>query len=224
MKNKEFLKYICEAIGRVDKPYFNVQSAVLSDIKRERVFCYELYHQMRLILGDRKDLTINGEINKVAHSHFSEYLKNADPDFIFHTQGTHTNNRIVMEVKCSIDNSNEIEADLKTLLEFLNNSQNQEYSYNVGVFLLIRHNFEDLKIDGRSNKISRLWKNLIVLYNSEKYPNKNIFIIYKHNFNDNPNKIHAGKLFGSSDNKFKVSNRQNRSTLHLSHHKKTMNQ
>ena len=46
----EYLNLIKEALNCVTAPYYNLETTYEpSGIVRERVFCYELYHQMRRI-------------------------------------------------------------------------------------------------------------------------------------------------------------------------------
>lgn len=66
-------------------------------IKRERVYCYELFHQLRIALGDSK-LTLTGEPDKRGRPDFPPI----NPDFILHTPGTHKDNSAVVEVECRV--------------------------------------------------------------------------------------------------------------------------
>lgn len=78
-------------------------------IKRERVYCYELYHQLRIALH-HSPLTLTGEPDKRGHPDFP----NINPDFIFHTPGHHTNNTAVVEVECRLSKTH-LAKDLKNL-------------------------------------------------------------------------------------------------------------
>ena len=69
-------------------------------IIRERVFCYELYHQLRQILPKDDPITLHAEIDKRGHIDFGPDDRR-NPDFIFHTPGTHKGNTLVIEVKGS---------------------------------------------------------------------------------------------------------------------------
>ena len=47
---KKYFKIITDALDGVDEQYYNLKTACKSaGIVRERVFCYELYHQIRCI-------------------------------------------------------------------------------------------------------------------------------------------------------------------------------
>ena len=80
--------------------------------KRERVYCYELYHQLRIALNGTS-LTLTGEPDKRGNPDFSSG-KQPNPDFILHTPGHHQDNTAVIEVECSPSKKHLIK-DLKTL-------------------------------------------------------------------------------------------------------------
>lgn len=101
------------ASGRVSAKYFSLPVAGLElPIKRERVYCYELYHQLRLVLVDTQ-FTLTGEPDKRGHPAF-EHGKKPNPDFIFHVPGGHEHNSAIVEVECRFDLKH-LTKDLKTL-------------------------------------------------------------------------------------------------------------
>lgn len=104
-----FIKGLQEASSRVEKTYFQPQfapldpSTVPSRIWRERVYCYELYHQLRLSLshvdkGLLASHVIFGEMDKRRYPDLTFAPK---PDFIYHRPGRNGrwNNVAVVEVK-----------------------------------------------------------------------------------------------------------------------------
>jgi hypothetical protein len=104
------LEAIPLATQKIRIPYFQLPIAQpRSTIKRERVYCYELYHQLRLLLKD-SPLTLTGEPDKSGRADFPAI----NPDFIFHTPGHHHNNVAVMEVECHPNKSHLIK-DFKNL-------------------------------------------------------------------------------------------------------------
>ncbi len=140
MKNmNRYIQKITQALDRIERPYFKLETTYEpSGIVRERVFCYELYHQLRLSMGNDLGLTLNGEIDKRGHIDFDpEHRKN--PDFVFHIPGQHKGNTIVMEVKGRIDTPEDIVKDFKTITTFVD-----RYQYQLGVFLLYNHSFAEL--------------------------------------------------------------------------------
>ena len=104
---KKYFDLILCSLDNVEQPYYNLKTTYEpSGIVRERVFCYELYHQIRCLQTKRNEieLTLNGEIDKRGHVAFTqEDQKN--PDFVFHIQGEMIVNTIVLEVKGRSDNS-----------------------------------------------------------------------------------------------------------------------
>lgn len=92
LKNIEY-KYYCFLTASVKTPI----------IKRERVFCYELYHQMRTLQNEflSPEISINGEPDKRGHEKFD----GENPDFIIHHCGTMKHNILAIEVKCEFNYS-----------------------------------------------------------------------------------------------------------------------
>ena len=78
-------------------------------IRRERVYCYELYHQLRLELRGSQ-LTLTGEPDKRGHPDFP----GINPDFILHTPGHHADNTAAVEVECRLGKAHLVK-DLRNL-------------------------------------------------------------------------------------------------------------
>jgi hypothetical protein len=67
---------------------------------RERVYAYELYHQLRLIWPEGWPYTLAGEIDKRGHPIIRRgYLDNAKPDLLVHVPGRMDRNLTVIEIK-----------------------------------------------------------------------------------------------------------------------------
>jgi len=131
------VKLVIEAIKNVSNDYIRIERADGGQQYRERVFCYELYHQMRQIQDDFcKSLIINGELDKRSYSGFN----NKVPDFLFHVPGNNDNNEAIFEVKNTLENKDEIINDFKKIDKFIN-----EHGYKIGIFLLYNHSFSDEK-------------------------------------------------------------------------------
>ena len=126
----DYVSLVVDALQNVDVEYFEIkQTKTKSTKKRERVFCYELYHQMRKLQKQNKhlDLTINGEINKAGHLVIKE---NFDPDFVIHRQGSMGDNHAVIEVKTT-KNKRGIIKDFETIKCMVHC-----YNYKIGIFLI----------------------------------------------------------------------------------------
>lgn len=125
-------KMILDALAGIDRNYYSLQTAsnIKPIIRRERIFCYELYHRMRCIQEAKPEeykFKINAEPDKRGHSEFN----GENPDFIFHQQETMNNNLLVLEAKThSEKNKNDIEKDFLKLKCFI-----QCYMYKWGAFL-----------------------------------------------------------------------------------------
>ena len=136
-----YIDLIKNALKAIAPRYFRLSTTYEpSGIVRERVFCYELYHQVRSLMKDEHKISINGEIDKRGHVDFAPaHRKN--PDFVFHIPGTHKGNTVVLEVKGRIDYSPTVmQNDFETLLTFVS-----QYSYQSGIFLLYNHTIAELE-------------------------------------------------------------------------------
>lgn len=141
MDEIEFVNHICEAMTKVGDEYLNVEMAFdLSGRKgkrrRERVYAYEFYHQMRLLQDNYKGYTINGEIDKRGHKIIKESF---NPDFVIHRQGEMTGNYCVIELKIRIDKAG-IKKDFNTITRMIH-----DYHYKIGVFAIPGVYFSKIK-------------------------------------------------------------------------------
>lgn len=104
------LRALSRATSRIGENYFLLPIAGRDlPVARERVYCYELFHQLRLALGDTR-LTLTAEPDKRGHPDFPP----CNPDFILHAPGRHDQNTAVIEVECRPD-LRHITKDLRTL-------------------------------------------------------------------------------------------------------------
>lgn len=94
-----FVEAIQSAAARIDKRYFRLAIAGRDlPVLRERVYCYELYHQLRALPLDFEGLTLTAEPDKSGHPAYEGRRPN--PDFVLHTPGEHSHDHTVMEVEC----------------------------------------------------------------------------------------------------------------------------
>jgi hypothetical protein len=84
-ENERFTRILSEASAAVHQNYFRLPVKGTSPAYRERVYCYELYHQMRLRwpypCAPDFPYWLNGEIDKRGNPKF----KKGVPDFLVHT-------------------------------------------------------------------------------------------------------------------------------------------
>lgn len=171
--NEELAMYyeiILEALENVDQSYYTIPVTYRSEeIVRERVFCYEFYHQLRCLAEKNKkiDIKINGEIDKRGNRDFN----GENPDFVFHLPGTMERNSIVIEVKGNAQNDyiNKCIKDFTTLKNFLKSHQ-----YKIGIFILYNYNLIEFT-ETFKEKLKEIF-----LENEElKEISKRIFVICK---------------------------------------------
>jgi hypothetical protein len=108
---------------------------------RERAYCYELYHQLRIATDNQSDFVIHGEFDKSSHPDFiNTVLKQSKPDFLFHIPGGNkSSNRAVIEVKrCSAEKV-KIKKDINHLSAFL------DYGYEEAILLVFGRDIEPAK-------------------------------------------------------------------------------
>jgi len=86
----------------------------------ERVYCYELYHQLRVATGDDFDYSLGGEVDKARHPILSQLsLGNTKPDLLIHRPGYMGGNLVVIEVKSVAARGKQIRKDLHNLTSFV---------------------------------------------------------------------------------------------------------
>jgi hypothetical protein len=105
-------------------------------IYRERVYCYELYHQLRLTWGEYSGYSLGGEVDKTHHPLMHGLdIDNTKPDLLVHRPGDMGGNLIVIEVKPVIATAAGIRKDLRTLTAFLNRGH-----YHHAIYLVYGEN------------------------------------------------------------------------------------
>lgn len=92
---------------------------------QERVMCYELYHQFRLLeengsIEDFSPARLQAELDKDAQHIFKQHFGESEPvpDFLLHKPGYDSHNLAVVEVKRAVAENNLILHDLKKLFFF----------------------------------------------------------------------------------------------------------
>ncbi len=150
----DFVKLVYDAMRNVSKEFFEIEIAKgIEEKRRERVYCYELYHQIRSLQekNNLNDFTVNAEIDKRGHSIITE---NFNPDIVIHQQGDMVN-YIVVEVKVTL-NAEGIAKDFNTIITML-----EKYKYQYGIFILTGSSLQDFKHYFINNVLNRLEKNQV---------------------------------------------------------------
>lgn len=111
---------ISAATAAISHQYFQLPILGGPPVWRERVYCYELYHQMRIRWPEDCPLILTGEVDKRAHPIF-DWLeaRQAIPDLLIHAPGNMAQNFAVIEVKSQQATMAGIRKDVATLNEFL---------------------------------------------------------------------------------------------------------
>ncbi|MDP3455081.1 hypothetical protein [Methyloversatilis sp.] len=129
---KQLTDLLVDATARIECKYFQVELDGGDPIYRERVYCYELYHQLRCLWPTECDFSLNGELDKAAHPILRELGADyAKPDLLVHRPGYMSGNNTIIEVKSSRAPSAGIEKDLRTLALF-----RTKVGYERAVYLL----------------------------------------------------------------------------------------
>lgn len=113
---EQFTGILQQATTAIGHNYFALPIHGSDPVYRERVYCYELYHQMRLLWPDDCPLFLNGEVDKQKHPYFGDG-KYPKPDLLVHVPG-HGNNYAAVEVKSHDPRKDDIVKDVNTLALF----------------------------------------------------------------------------------------------------------
>lgn len=88
---------------------------------RERAYCYELYHQLRVRWPRDFRYSLGGEPDKRSHPHFvGSELSNVNPDMIVHQPGSMSGNLCALEIKPANAALARMRNDIQTLNAFVN--------------------------------------------------------------------------------------------------------
>lgn len=148
---KEYILYLLEAMRNVEKKYYERKNEGLL----ERPYCYELYHQFRLLQSEDCSLILNAEPSKKYpyYENDSNKCKSVSPDFVLHKgleDYVSTNQIMAIEVKQESNLSNgNLENDIEKLQRYISS-----LFYKFGIFIAVgvtRNKLENLleKIDDK---------------------------------------------------------------------------
>ena len=129
-----------EATAAICEEYFLLPIHGDAPVYRERVYCYELYHQMRLRWPGGSPYRLNGEVDKIAHPYF-QGLEGGKrkPNLLVHQPGSGRYNHACIEVKSVVGLvGQDITKDLKTLSLFRN-----QLGYERAILLIYGVRFDD---------------------------------------------------------------------------------
>ncbi len=130
---------IATATSKIGYEYFLLPIDGGDPIYRERVYCYELYHQMRLIWPKSSDYSLNGEVDKSGHPTLKAKIGGIKPDLLVHQPGSMEGNYAALEVKPKNPQCEDIKKDLQSLSSLL-----REAGYRRGIYLIYGSDSESL--------------------------------------------------------------------------------
>ncbi len=137
-----FLMYFQAATPAIGNDYMLLPIAdVPLPIYRERVYCYELYHQLRAEMERDQGranfpYSLGGEADKRAHPIMRGLdIDDAKPDLLVHTPGVMGGNLVIIEVKPVNAAAVGIQKDLRTLTAFRNRGR-----YHFAIYLVYGEN------------------------------------------------------------------------------------
>jgi hypothetical protein len=115
----ELTPILQRATAAIEPAYFRLSIHGGVPIYRERVYCYELYHQMRCLWPVGCPFLLNGEVDKAAHPMLARLgAAGFKPDLLVHCPGDMAGNHAVIEVKSDSAAWSGYEKDLNTLAVF----------------------------------------------------------------------------------------------------------
>ncbi|TWA89000.1 methionyl-tRNA formyltransferase-like protein [Bradyrhizobium stylosanthis] len=120
---EELSELLAIATAGIEPGFFRLTIHGGAAVYRERVYCYELYHQMRRRWPEECAFTLNGEVDKIAHPTLSQLgAAGYKPDLLVHQPGHmgHANHAVI-EVKSVLGAYRGVKKDLTTLALFRRN-------------------------------------------------------------------------------------------------------
>lgn len=110
---------LADATAAIDERFMRLPIYQGTPVYRERVYCYELYHQLRSRWPDPCPYTLNGEVDKRGHEVLANLgASNTIPDLLVHIPGDWNGNHAIIEVKPGRAKSSGIRKDVQTLSLF----------------------------------------------------------------------------------------------------------
>jgi hypothetical protein len=141
----QFLRILAQSCAEVADGYFQLAQAAGDEVYRERVYCYELYHQMRSRWGNFP-YSLGGEIDKSGHPLFRHGpYSQSKPDFLVHVPGDMGQNLAIVEVKATTATPEALLADIRKLAWFCGNA-----SYSSAILLVYG---DDVRFDALQDRL-----------------------------------------------------------------------
>lgn len=168
------LNVVKSGLNNVGEEYYKVVTTYSDEgISRERVFAYELYHQIRMI-NNNSGLVLHAEIDKRGHHDFKK-KEQKNPDFIFHVPGEYNLKSVVVELK--VDLNAGMKKDFETLDMFIRN-----FHYEYGIFIILNFSVDEVKKEiQKINKEKIVNKDKIYILIKESAKTETVEVVLDHN-------------------------------------------
>ena len=131
VRKEEFDQILGEAAAKIGPQWFRLPVLGGGAVYRERVYCYELYHQIRCLWPQGSEGFLSGGVDKSGHPRFGDLAPK--PDLLVHVPGD-SRNFVVVEVKsCRGATAGPIKDDVEKLVQF---TQGIESVYDRAIYLI----------------------------------------------------------------------------------------
>lgn len=155
-----FLQGFHEAVKRIGPHFFRIIIAGSNQtLFRERVYCYELYHQLQCVLKGFP-LRIYGEVDKSGHPRRHERRA---PDFIVHDPGREDCNLVIVEVKSTRSKRGRFLKDIGVINKYV-----CSYGYHHGILLLVGSKMPKNRLSDYDQFVKRQDGRIQMLWHREK--------------------------------------------------------
>lgn len=149
---------IITATENIESNYFQLPIDGKEDpVYRERVYCYELFHQLRCQWPVDSEYELSGEVDKAGHPLIrGNKLDNVKPDLLVHVPGDMGGNHTIIEVKPINASRTGISKNLSTLTAFRRYAYYEKaiyLFYGNGNFIPLLECINDLQYNDRENRI-----------------------------------------------------------------------
>ena len=170
MREKYFTIFrdaLLAATRNVQEKYFRLPVEYKDYVFRERAYCYELYHQLRVLLPSDYPYTLSGEVNKAGHPLIADYCGGIIPDFLIHNPGLmgETDNLIIVEVKTIQGANYNVEGEgLLKDMQTINCMTTLENGYYRGIILIFGSGNNNKKMEVENIYRARCDMNFVKLF------------------------------------------------------------
>jgi hypothetical protein len=175
LKNTEvfdiFYNALIESASKIDKRFYKVKLAYFNQtIYRENVYCYELYYQLRKMLGEEFPYLLSGEVDKASHPDIVERCHEFKSTFLIHQPGIFTPESLLSILYvCSLNYAFRYPDTLIDNFNKMNCAINLQDGYYRGILLIYGDDKSELDrgiYDLYKNYCRGMYDRIILLYHN----------------------------------------------------------